>query len=104
LCGKARTAQHLRPGPRENGAKLEVPDGRDDRYRELRRADARLSRRRRDALPPRASRAQEASGLGDWLAARGLAPVGDGIAMIRDDAPAPASKFQSFALAAQALG
>jgi hypothetical protein len=64
LCGKARTAQHLRPGPRE----------------------------------------KEASGLGDWLAARGLAPVGDGIAMIRGDAPAPASKFQSFALAAQALG
>jgi hypothetical protein len=52
----------------------------------------------------RAGRAQEASGLGDWLAARGLAPVGDGIAMIRGDAAAPASKFQSFARAAQALG
>jgi GNAT superfamily N-acetyltransferase len=46
----------------------------------------------------------EASGLGDWLAARGLAPVGGGIAMIRGGAPAAASEFQSFALAAQALG
>ena len=43
---------------------------------------------------------RDASGL----AARGLAPVGDWIAMIRGDAPAPASKFHSFALAAQALG
>ena len=46
----------------------------------------------------------EASGLGDWLAAQGLAPVGGGIAMIRGGAPAAASEFQSFALAAQALG
>jgi len=45
----------------------------------------------------------EASGLGDWLAARGLAPVGGGIAMVRGGAPAAASEFQSFALAAQAL-
>jgi GNAT superfamily N-acetyltransferase len=46
----------------------------------------------------------EASGLGDWLAAQGLAPVGGGIAMTRGWAPAAASEFQSFALAAQALG
>ena len=46
----------------------------------------------------------EASGLGDWLAAQGLAPVGGGIAMIRGGAPAAAPEFQSFALAAQALG
>ena len=46
----------------------------------------------------------EASGLADWLAAQGLAPVGAGIAMIRGGAPAAASEFQSFALAAQALG
>ncbi len=46
----------------------------------------------------------EASGLGDWLAAQGLAPVGGGIAMIRGGVPAAASEFQSFALAAQALG
>jgi hypothetical protein len=52
----------------------------------------------------RAGRAQEASGLGDWLAARGLAPVDGGIAMARGGAPVAASEFQSFALAAQALG
>ena len=46
----------------------------------------------------------EASGLGDWLAAQGLAPVGGGIAMTRGGAPAVAPEFQSFALAAQALG
>ena len=46
----------------------------------------------------------EASGLGDWLAAQGLAPVGGGIAMIRGGAPTAAPEFQSFALAAQALG
>jgi GNAT superfamily N-acetyltransferase len=46
----------------------------------------------------------EAGGLGDWLAAQGLAPVGGGIAMIRGRAPAAASEFQTFALAAQALG
>ena len=46
----------------------------------------------------------EASGLGDWLAAQGLAPVGGGIAMIRGGAPTAALEFQSFALAAQALG
>ena len=46
----------------------------------------------------------EASGLGDWLAAQGLAQAGGGIAMIRGGAPAAAREFQSFALAAQALG
>jgi hypothetical protein len=46
----------------------------------------------------------EASGLVDWLAAQGLAPVGGGIAMVRGGAPAAAPEFQSFALAAQALG
>jgi GNAT superfamily N-acetyltransferase len=46
----------------------------------------------------------EASGLGDWLAAQGLAPSGGGIAMVRGGAPAAAPEFQSFALAAQALG
>ena len=46
----------------------------------------------------------EASGLGDWLAAQGLAPVGGGTVMIRGGAPAAASEFQSFALAAPALG
>ena len=46
----------------------------------------------------------EASGLGDWLAAQGLAQVGGGIAMIRGGAPTAALEFQSFALAAQALG
>jgi hypothetical protein len=46
----------------------------------------------------------EASGLGDWLAAQGLASVGGGIAMIRGEAPAAAREFQTFALAAQALG
>jgi GNAT superfamily N-acetyltransferase len=46
----------------------------------------------------------EASGLADWLAAQGLAPVGTGIAMVRGGAPAAASDLQTFALAAQALG
>ena len=46
----------------------------------------------------------EASGLGGWLAAQGLAPVGGGIAMVRSGAPAAAPEFQTFALAAQALG
>jgi hypothetical protein len=46
----------------------------------------------------------KASGLGDWLAAQGLASVGGGIAMIRGEAPAAAREFQTFALAAQALG
>ena len=46
----------------------------------------------------------EGSGLGDWLAAQGLAPVGGGIAMVRGGAPAAAREFQTFALAAQALG
>ena len=46
----------------------------------------------------------EACDLGDWLAARGLAPVDGGIAMTRGGAPVAASEFQSFALAAQALG
>jgi hypothetical protein len=46
----------------------------------------------------------EASGLVDWLAAQGLAPVGGGIAMVWGGAPAAAPEFQSFALAAQALG
>lgn len=46
----------------------------------------------------------EASGLGDWLAAQGLAQAGGGIAMIRGGAPTAALEFQSFALAAQALG
>ena len=46
----------------------------------------------------------EASGLGDWLAAQGLARVGGGIAMIRGGAPTAALEFQSFALATQALG
>jgi hypothetical protein len=46
----------------------------------------------------------EASGLGDWLAAQGLAPVGRGIAMVRGGAPTAAPEFQTFALAAQALG
>jgi hypothetical protein len=46
----------------------------------------------------------EASGLRDWLAAQGLAQVGGGIAMIRGGAPTAAPEFQSFALAAQALG
>jgi GNAT superfamily N-acetyltransferase len=46
----------------------------------------------------------EASGLGDWLAAQRLEPVGGGIAMIRGGAPADTPDFQTFALAAQALG
>jgi len=46
----------------------------------------------------------EASGLSDWLAAQGLAPVGGGIAMTRGGAPVAATEFQTFALAAQALG
>ena len=54
--------------------------------------------------PSSASTSPEASGLGDWLAAQGLAPVGGGIAMIRGGAPAAAPEFQTFALAAQALG
>jgi GNAT superfamily N-acetyltransferase len=45
----------------------------------------------------------EASGLGDWLAAQGLVPVGGGIAMVRGGAPSATREFQSFALAAQAL-
>ena len=71
--------------------------------RRRRPAPARLSLRRPPRrLPPR--RHPEASGLGDWLAAQGLAPVGGGIAMVRGGAPAAAPEFQTFALAAQALG
>ena len=44
------------------------------------------------------------AGLSDWLADIGLVRVDTGIAMRRGDASAPAGNFQSFALAAQALG
>jgi predicted N-acetyltransferase YhbS len=47
----------------------------------------------------------EASGLGQWLAAHGLAHVGGGIAMRRGGAiSSETSSFHTFALASQALG
>ena len=46
---------------------------------------------------------QDDGALAPWLVARGLEPVGGGVAMRRGAAPT-ATNFRSFALAAQALG
>ena len=46
----------------------------------------------------------DGSGLGDWLASRGLGCVDEPVRMIRGQMPAPAGPVQSFALASQSFG
>ena len=86
-----QAAQHLRAGLAQNGADQEVPDDRDDR-------DVTF-----DALTPAHLEGAVALSRAEG-SAQGLVPVGGGIAMVRGGAPAAAREFQTFALAAQALG